>query len=85
MERTAQDLQQWSNGMIGRVYYQKNDKDDKQYRTSPTVLQPIRKQDSSTVQQLHYWRSPRQYETTSTNTSGKSQPFSGTHPRVLLI
>ena len=82
MERTAQDLQQWSNGMIGRVYC-KDEKDDKQYRTVRNV-QPICEQDSSTVQQLHYWRSARQYPPLPQH-FGKSEPLSGTHTRVLLI
>ena len=41
MERTAQDLQQWSGGMIGKVYYQKHDKDDKQYRTVRLHFNPF--------------------------------------------
>ena len=41
MERRAQDLQPWSNGMIGRVYYQKDEKNDKQYRTVRLSFNPF--------------------------------------------
>jgi len=41
MERTAQDLQQWSNGMIGRVYYEKNSRNEKEYRTIRLHFNPF--------------------------------------------
>ena len=40
-QRTVQDLQQWSNGMIGRMYYQKNEKNENQYRTVRLSFQPF--------------------------------------------
>ena len=41
MERTVQDLQQWSNGMIGKIYYQKNDKNENEYRTIRLSFNPF--------------------------------------------
>lgn len=41
MERTAQDLKQWSHGMVGKVYYQKHDKDKNQYRTIRLSFNPF--------------------------------------------
>ena len=40
-QRTVHDLNQWSNGMIGRMYYQKDEKDDKQYRTVRLSFNPF--------------------------------------------
>ena len=41
VQRTLGDLQNWSNGMIGRVYYQKNEKNDKEYRTIRISFNPF--------------------------------------------
>ena len=41
MERTAKDLNQWSNGMIGKIYYQKNSRDENQYRTIRLAFNPF--------------------------------------------
>ena len=41
VQRSIGDLQQWSNGMIGRMYYQKDAKDDKQYRTVRLSFNPF--------------------------------------------
>ena len=41
VQRSIGDLQQWSNGMIGRMYYQKDEKDDKQYRTVRLSFNPF--------------------------------------------
>ena len=41
MERTAQDLQRWSNGMIGKVYYEKNSRNEKEYRTIRLHFNPF--------------------------------------------
>ena len=40
-ERTMGDMNQWSNGMIGKVYYQKHDKDPNQYRTIRLAWNPF--------------------------------------------
>ena len=32
-ERTMMDMNQWSNKMIGKIYYQTNPKDENSYRT----------------------------------------------------
>jgi hypothetical protein len=32
-ERTYQDMMQWNSGLIGKVFYEKNPQDDKQFRT----------------------------------------------------
>jgi len=41
VQRSIGDLQQWSNGMIGRMYYQKDEKGDKQYRTVRLSFNPF--------------------------------------------
>jgi len=41
VQRSIGDLQQWSNGMIGRMYSQKDEKDDKQYRTVRLSFNPF--------------------------------------------
>ena len=40
-QRTVQDLQNWSNGMIGRMYYQKNAKNENEYRTIRLHFNPF--------------------------------------------
>jgi len=32
-ERTMQDMRQWNNGLIGKVFYELNPKNDKEFRT----------------------------------------------------
>jgi hypothetical protein len=32
-ERTFKDMRQWSNGLIGKVFYELNPKNDKEFRT----------------------------------------------------
>ena len=41
VQRTVQDLQNWSNGMIGKIYYQKNERNKNEYRTIRLHFNPF--------------------------------------------